>query len=521
MEHFPKLKELSPRNLGEKQPRMKNCPREREVCMKQGKLKVLFVSAEASPFAKTGGLGDVAGSLPKELVRLGHDVRLVMPRYKSVKGNFKYVTDFPVQIDNFIETCVVRKADIKLSGERDSKGMPVYFIDSYRYFDREGIYGHFDDAERFIFFCKAVLNMLPKIGFKPDIIHCNDWHTGPVCLLLKETYKHDEFYKDISTVFTIHNLEYQGNFSNYVVKLLNVGYEVFTPEKCEFYGMFNFMKAGLVYSDIISTVSSVYAKEIQTHEYGERLEGLLSKRSDSLYGILNGISYEEFNPETDKEIARNYGITNFKDKKENKTALQQKMGLPLGDSPLIGLISRLSGQKGLNLIIEKIDELMKRNIQFVLLGTGDDYYEKQFRRFAEKYRDKIAVYIGFDPQLAKQIYAGSDMFLMPSRFEPCGLGQIISLRYGTVPIVRATGGLAETITDYDENRETGTGFSFKNFSSNEMLDAIDRALAVYNEKHEEWEKLIIRALKSDFSWNRSAKKYEELYYKAIEEKHRM
>lgn len=486
--------------------------------MKAKKMKVLFIAAEASPYAKTGGLGDVAGTLPKELVKLGHDVRLVIPKYKSIKGDFEYVTDFPVQIDNFVETCVVRKAEIKTERRKNSKALPVYFIDSYRYFDREGIYGHFDDAERFVFFCKAALNMLPKIGFKPDIIHCNDWHTGPICLLLNEKYKNDEFYKKVSTIFTIHNLEYQGSFSNYVVNLLNVGYEVFTPEKCEFYGMFNFMKAGLGYSDIISTVSSVYAKEIQTQEYGERLEGLLSTRSENLYGILNGISYEEFNPETDKEIAKNFGIANFKDKKENKTALQQKMGLPLGDIPLVGLISRLSGQKGLNLVIEKIDEMMARNIQFVLLGTGDDYYQNQFRHIAERYKDKVAVHIGFDPQLAKQIYAGSDMFLMPSRFEPCGLGQIISLRYGTVPIVRATGGLAETIIDYSENKDTGNGFSFRNFSSNEMLDAIDRALTIYNEKPEEWEKLIVRALQSDFSWNRSAKMYEELYYKAIEAK---
>ncbi len=486
--------------------------------MKIKKMKVLYVSAEASPFAKTGGLGDVAGSLPKELAQLGHDVRLVMPKYKSIKGDFEYVTDFPVQIDNFIETCVVRKTEIKCKKRKNSKGLPVYFIDSYRYFDREGIYGHFDDAERFVFFCKAVLNMLPKLGFKPDIIHCNDWHTGPISLLLNETYKNDEFYKKVSTIFTIHNLEYQGNFSNYVVKLLNVGYEVFTPEKCEFYGMFNFMKAGIVYSDIISTVSSVYAKEIQTHEYGERLEGLLAKRSEQLYGIVNGISYEEFNPEMDKEIAKNFGIANFIDKKENKTALQQKIGLPLRDVPLIGLISRLSGQKGLNLVIEKIDEMLARNIQFVLLGTGDDYYQEQFRRLADRYKDKMAVHIGFSPQLAKLIYAGSDMFLMPSRFEPCGLGQIISLRYGTVPIVRETGGLAETIIDYDEHKEIGNGFSFKNFSSNEMIDTIDRALAIYNEKPVEWDKLIIRALQSDFSWSISAKKYENLYFKVIEER---
>ncbi len=486
--------------------------------MNKNKLKILYVSAEMSPFAKTGGLADVAGSLPKALLEMGHDVRAVMPKYRLIDGNFEYITDFSVQIGDWHETCIIRKIDLPARVNGRKKSLPVYFTDSYKLFDRDGIYGHFDDAERFVFFCKCVLDMLPLIDFKPDIIHCNDWHTGPVCLLLKEKYQYNEFYSKISTIYTIHNLEYQGNFSSYVVNLLNVGYEVLTPEKAEFYGMFSFMKAGLVYSDIISTVSGVYAKEIQTVQYGERLDGLLRKRSADLFGILNGINYEEFDPRTDKAIVKNFGVENFQDKKYNKKALQREMGLPEEDVPLIGLISRLSGQKGLNLIIDQIDAFLRKDLQFVLLGTGDDYFQDRFRRIVINYPNKIAIHLGFNAQLAQRIYAGSDMFLMPSRFEPCGLGQIISLRYGTIPVVRSTGGLAETIINYNTDNEHGNGFSFANFSSEEMLDAIDRAIFVYNEKPDEWQELIVRALNIDFSWNRSAKKYEELYFYAMDKR---
>ena len=479
-------------------------------------MRILFVSAEMSPFAKTGGLADVAGSLPKALAELGHDVRVVMPKYRMISDDLRYVSDFPVRIDQSIETCIIRQTEIPYAWKNMKRNLKVYFTDSYRFFDRDGIYGHFDDAERFVFFCKAVLDMLPHINFKPDVIHCNDWHTGPVCLLLKEKYQWNDFYKDIATLFTIHNLEYQGHFSSHVVRLLNCDYDIFIPEKTEFYGMFNFMKAGLVYADTISTVSKVYAEEIKTPQYGERLEGLLQKRSEDLFGIVNGIDYEQFSPQTDKNIAKNYGIDNLDDKKANKTALQREMGLPCRNVPLIGLISRLSGQKGLNLIIDRIDDMLAKDIQFVLLGTGDEYYHKQFRAIASRYPKKIAVNLGFNAKLAQMIYAGSDMFLMPSRFEPCGLGQIISLRYGTIPIVRATGGLAETITDYDTDKEHGNGFSFEEFSSDAMLNAIDRAVYVYNDCPDVWKALVRRAMEMDFSWDSSAKKYEELYKHTIE-----
>lgn len=483
--------------------------------MTDKKLKILFVSAEVSPYAKTGGLADVAGSLPKALAALGNDIRVVMPRYKMVNAGMNYLTDFPVKMDNSVETCIVREAEMEYKYMEISKSLPVYFIDSYRFYDREGIYCHFDDGDRFVFFCKAVMEMLPRINFQPDVIHCNDWHTGPICMLLDEFYRKQSFYANISTVYTIHNLQYQGNFSPDIVRLFNIGYDIFNSDKCEFYGTFSFMKSGLVYADIINTVSEMYAREIQTPQYGEKMEGLLSKRAHDLFGIVNGISYEEFDPEKDEWIVKNYNFKTFKDKKENKTALQKEMGLPVRDVPVVGLISRLSGQKGLNLILEQIDKIMRHDLQFVLLGKGDEYYENEFRSIENKYHEKFAIYLGFNATLAQRIYAGSDMFLMPSRFEPCGLGQIISLRYGTIPVVRATGGLADTVIDYDRDNAKGNGFSFANFSSNDMMETIERALKLYKDEPEAWDKLVVRALQMDYSWNKPAQKYMDLYYLAI------
>ncbi|HHW32337.1 MAG TPA: glycogen synthase GlgA [Clostridiaceae bacterium] len=480
------------------------------------KLKILFVSAEVSPFAKTGGLADVAGSLPKALAFKGNDVRVVMPRYKSIKATMNYVTDFPVQMGERKDTCIIRETEVLATGSEGMTKYPVYFVDNYNYYDKEGIYGHFDDGERFLFLCKAVLEMLPRINFQPDIIHCNDWHTGPVCMMIKEQYNRQPFYNGIATVFTIHNLEYQGNFPEDILKFTNLGKEVFTPDKVEFYGMFSFMKAGIVYADIINTVSGVYAREIQTSEYGERLDGLLRKRSEDLYGIVNGISYEEFNPETDKSIIKNYNVDSVDYKKQNKYALQKELGLPVGDMPVVGLISRLSSQKGLDLIIKEIDRIMSLDLQFILLGKGDEYYQNAFREIEKKYKEKFRARLELNFPLAQRIYAGSDMFLMPSRFEPCGLGQLISLRFGTIPIVRATGGLAETITDYDSDNEKGNGFSFNEFSSEQMVNTIERALSLYTGNPEEWSRLVKRAMSHDFSWKSSAEKYMKLYYTALE-----
>ncbi|NLC68582.1 MAG: glycogen synthase [Clostridiaceae bacterium] len=481
-----------------------------------------------------------------------------MPRYKEIPVSMKYVTDFPVHMGGKTRTCIVREAGLAASGNSEiaptgnisrsptgnsSKGstgnndknaasnsdistigysnksrvnVPAYFIDSYDYFYREGIYCHPDDGERFAFFCNALLEMLPRIGFKPDIIHCNDWHTGPVCMLLKEKYSERPFYEGIASIYTIHNLEYQGLFPKEILALFNIGEEVFIPDKVEFYGRFNFMKAGLVYANIINTVSETYAREIQAPCYGEGLDGLLRKREKDLYGIVNGISCEEFDPLTDKMIYVNYDINRLSSKKQNKYALQKETGLPTGDMPVIGVVSRLSSQKGFELVIEKIDEIMKYDLQLIVLGLGEPYYERAFLDIRDKYPGKAAVFIEFNDVLARKIYAGSDMFLMPSRFEPCGLGQIIALRYGTIPVVRETGGLAETVVDYGRDKANGNGFSFREFSSGALLETLKRALALYNGSPEEWHKLVARAMEQDFSWSRSAEKYVELYRLALE-----
>lgn len=482
----------------------------------ENKLKVLYVSAEVSPFAKTGGLADVAGSLPQSLMAAGNDVRVAMPRYKTIKSAMSYAADFPVAMGERRETCIVRETETSFKMDGLTGKLPVYFIDNYYYFDREGIYCYTDDADRFIFFCKAVLEMLPRINFQPDIIHCNDWHTGPMCLLLKEKFKRYPFYSKISTVFTVHNLEYQGHFPKDVLRVLNMGDDIFTPEKVEFYGSFNFMKAGLVYADVINAVSETYAEEVKTERFGEKLEGLMQRRAKDLYGIVNGISYEEFNPAEDPRIYKNYTEKNYQDKKMNKYGLQRELGLPQSDRPLIGIVHRLTAQKGLDLILDVMDDIMEENVQFVLLGLGDPYYENKFKEFAAKYPGKMKVVVEFNVILAQRIYSGSDIFLMPSRFEPCGLGQLISLRYGTIPVVRATGGLADTVIDYDAGSLQGNGFVFDEYTSEQFLEALLRALKVYEEEPEVWNSLVVRALKSNFSWKESAGKYLNLYEAAMD-----
>lgn len=479
-------------------------------------LKVLFVSAEVDPFAKTGGLADVAGSLPKELTLLGHDVRIVMPRYGIIDVNTKYVADVAVEIGHRIETCVIKEGSIF---NTENKAIPVYFIENHNYFNRNGIYCYFDDAQRFILLCKTALEMLPAIGFKPDIIHCNDWHTGPICLLLNEKYRKNDFYKDIATIYTVHNLEYQGNFGADVTRYLNLEEGYFVSDKAEFYGMFSFMKCGLVYADIINTVSKQYAEEILTTAYGEKMEGVLNKRKEDLFGIVNGISYEEFDPSKDECLYANFDKNNIKLKNKNKQAIQDELNLPRSQAPLMGVVTRLTGQKGLELLLGCIDDLIiKENVQLIVLGLGDECYHNAFSELQKKYPLNVAAFFEFNTDLAKKIYAASDMFLMPSRFEPCGLGQIISLRYGTIPVVRATGGLAETIIDYDENNAEGNGFSFEEFSVSEFNKTIYRAIDVYKNKPKIWETLVLRALDSDFSWKKPSRAYLELYELAVKRK---
>ncbi|CEP67921.1 Glycogen/starch synthase, ADP-glucose type [Moorella glycerini] len=475
-------------------------------------LKILLVSSEVAPLAKTGGLADVAGSLPKALAARGHEVRVAMPRYRQVK-NVDYLTDLPVEMDGSLETAIIRQA--QLAGDRP---VQVYLIDNYKFFWRDGMYCYSDDAARFNFFCKAVLSMLPWLGFQPDIIHCNDWQTGPIPLFLKVKHEDNPFYRHTATIYTIHNLQYQGTFPRQTLKIMALGEEFFTPERLEFYGQVSFMKAGILYADLINTVSKKYALEIQTPEYGERLDGLLRKRAADLRGILNGIDYQEFNPATDRRLAVNYDAGHLEKKKENKAALQREMDLPVKDVPLLGLISRLVNQKGLDLLAAILDPLLQQDLQFVLLGSGEDYYQQLFSRYKVKYRDKMAVKIGFDPVLAQRIYAGCDIFLMPSRFEPCGLGQMISLRYGTVPVVRATGGLEDTIKDFHQYPGSGNGFSFRDYQPQALLDTINRALHVYRNEPEEWRNLVRRGMAADFSWNASAGQYEDMYREALQKR---
>jgi starch synthase len=473
--------------------------------MSQNDLKILFVSSEAIPFAKTGGLGDVAGALPYALKKLGADVRVAIPKYKCVLQQYlndsEIVAEFPVYLEWRKQFAHIYEYD---------SSVPVYFIGNDNYFDRDGLYGYNDDHERFAFFCKAVLDMLPRIGFKPDIIHCNDWQTGPICLLLKERYHEDLYYRSISTLYTIHNIQYQGIFGRETLDLLGVSDWCFHSEGVEFYGNVSYMKAGLVYSDAINTVSKTYAEEIKTSQYGYGLDGVLQKRSSVLYGIVNGIDYEAFNPETDKALYIPYSKESLHLKKENKYRLQKDLGLPQRDVPMIGLISRLVDQKGLDLIAEKMHDLMQEDIQFVVLGTGQHQYEEMFKYMQDTFPEKVSANILFNVDLAQKIYGGSDLFLMPSLFEPCGLGQLISLRYGTIPIVRKTGGLADTIQSFNEETCEGNGFVFNDYNSDAMLWEIIRALNVYYNK-DKWELLVKNAMNSDYSWEDSAKKYMELY----------
>ena len=475
-------------------------------------INVLFAASEAVPFAKTGGLADVAGTLPRELVKLGADVRLIIPKYKSIPRNFveamEYIGYVYVDLAWRHQYCAVLKLEYQ--------GVITYFIDNEYYFNRDCLYGHFDEAEQFAFFSRAVLKVLPLIDFKPDIIHCNDWQTGVVSAFLKAGFGHIGFLKDIKTVYTIHNLKYQGMFPKEVLgDILGLSWDYFNPEGLELHDCVNYMKAGIAYSDIVTTVSKTYAEEIKTDFFGENLNGILTKRSESIFGILNGIDYLENDPETDTRIYKSFNAEDLEGKYENKKMLQESLGLPQREEvPVIGVVSRLVGQKGFDLIAHVLDEMLKMDIQLVVLGTGDSNYENMFRNAAERYPGKVSANIKYDGVLAQRIYAGSDMFLMPSLYEPCGLSQIFSLRYGTVPIVRETGGLKDTVMPYNEFTGEGTGFSFANYNAHEMQDTVKRAISFYKNKYI-WEKIVKSGMKQDFSWSKSAKEYMELYEKMV------
>ncbi|HHU91063.1 MAG TPA: glycogen synthase GlgA [Clostridiaceae bacterium] len=474
------------------------------------KIKVWLASSEVEPFIKTGGLADVAGSLPKALKALDVDIRVVLPKYGKI--DTKYVSKM-----EFIGSCQVdlswRKQYCGIF-KLDYDGITYYFIDNEYYFFRNGIYGLYDDGERFSFFCKAILEVLPVIGFKPDIIHLNDWQTGMVSLLLDAHYRDIEggFYRDIHTLFTIHNLKYQGVFpKNVLSDLLGLDWKYFNVDGVEYYDNINFLKAGLSYSSIISTVSHTYAEEIKYDFYGEGLQDLIKRRSNDLYGIVNGIDYRINNPKTDKRLYVNYDQDDLSGKYVNKQKIQQELGLETNpDVPLISLISRLVDQKGLDLIKHMLWELIDLGIQFVVLGTGEKKYEDFFLYAQSQLPGKVSANIKYDGVLAQRLYAASDMYLMPSLYEPCGLSQLFSMRYGTVPVVRETGGLKDTVKPYNVFTKEGTGFTFANYNAHEMKDAVARAIEIYRNK-DEWEKLIRRCMNQDFSWQNSAKEYKNLY----------
>ncbi len=499
--------------------------------------KILMVTSEASPFAKTGGLADVAGALPYALNKQGVESRVIMPKYelagKSKKtkkneetgevyetGEKKTLYDIFFELNLTTEHICYIYVDLGWRHQYCGieqvvyRGVTYYFIDNEFYFKRDNCYGYGDDAERFAFFCRAVLEAIPHISFTPDILHCHDWQTGMVPVLLEAQYRHLDRYKDIRTMFTIHNLKFQGVYGIKEMKeWFGLGDEYFTSDKLEYYNAGNFMKGGLVYSNLITTVSPTYAQEIKYAFYGEGLDGLLRARENSLFGIVNGIDYEVFDPKTDPNLYANYSTSSLKGKAENKRQLQEKLNLTVQDDiPMIGLVSRLTDQKGLALIECVLEDMMEQELQFVILGSGDRKYEDMFRNAEGRYLGKLAARIEYNDPLAQQIYAASDFFLMPSLYEPCGLGQLIAMRYGSLPIARETGGLKDTVCSYNEETGEGNGFSFANYNAHDMLFTIQRAISVYQKKTLR-SKLIKAAMSCDYSWDNSAVRYLELYEK--------
>ncbi len=479
------------------------------------KLKILLLAAEVVPFAKTGGLADVAGSLPKAIKALGHDVRVAMPRYGRISvekfGLEEVLGTFPVPMNHETEPARIMQTTI-------GQGVPVYMVDSAKYYARDGIYMYEDDAERFIFFCRSAIEMLKQMDWQPDIIHCHDWHTAIVPNWMKTIYADDPFFAGTATVYTIHNLAYQGIFGYRVLEVAGIDEYGFIahPDTKDINEVVDFMGRGIFFADMINTVSERYAQEILTPELGEKLDPILRDRRDRLFGILNGIDPEVFNPATDRYIEANYDLSRLDRKVANKLALQREGKLTeTPDVPLIGIISRLADQKGFDLISEIIEPLMDNlDINFVLLGTGEQHYHEMFSDIASRYPDRAAVFLTFNAPLAQRIYAGSDMFLMPSRFEPCGLGQMIAMRYGSVPVVRSTGGLADTVRDFNPTTGEGNGFAFKPYQAMALYTALVRAVENYRHKGE-WHKLMLRGMTADFSWDASARKYVELYRRAL------
>lgn len=477
------------------------------------KMQIVFASAECAPFVKTGGLGDVAGSLPAALVRAGAEVIVMVPKYATIKDEYKaqmeHFSDFYVSLGWRNEYCGLEKL------EHD--GVTYMFIDNERYFARDYPYGFFDDGERFAFFSKAITESLQHLpaGFECDILHCNDWQTALAPVFLREFYQGLPLYDRVKTVFSIHNVAFQGQFSDTVMEdILGVAHipAAASQLRCDACSI-NYMLGALRYADAITTVSPTYASEIQTPEFGEGLDGVLRERSYALQGILNGIDVAGFDPATDKRIAANYTVDDRGGKAVCKAKLQEELGLEVRDDrPLMVMVTRLTRQKGLDLVMYALDRILAGGVQVAVLGTGDRDYEDGLRYFQDKYPGTMAARIEFDPALSQRMYAAADMFLMPSKFEPCGLSQIIAMRYGTLPIVRETGGLKDTVIPYNEFTGEGTGFSFSNFNGDEMGDAVFRAARLFWDNRDAWNQLVTQAMSQDFSWTRSAEKYLDLYF---------
>jgi len=484
-------------------------------------VKILIAASEGVPFSKTGGLADVTGALPKALRRIGVEADCVMPLYRCIdrerfplRGQGQGIR---VPLGHLEEAGTVEEADA-------GGGVTAFLVRNDRYFDREFLYGtkdgdYVDNCERFTFFCRGVMEWILRSGHRYDIVHCNDWQTGLIPAYVKTLYAGMEAFRKTGTVFTVHNLGYQGLFWNHDLPLTGLGWDLFTPQGLEFYGKLNLMKAGLVFADILTTVSATYSREIQTPEYGYGLEGVLYERREDLYGIVNGVDDEEWQPATDRFLAANFSAGDLRGKAACRRDLLAEFGLSSRDVPVIGLIGRLTAQKGFDLVEQIGEWLAGQRLRVVILGTGERRYEEAMEELGRKYPDRISIRVAYDNALAHKIEAGADMFLMPSRYEPCGLNQIYSLKYGTVPIVRETGGLADTVLDADARPAAGTGFTFRRYEAEDLKDAIARALAAWADR-KRWEAIVSRGMAMDFSWEGSAREYVSLYEKALRKRER-
>ena len=472
---------------------------------------ILFASSEAVPYMKTGGLADVVGSLPRYFNKEEYDVRVILPKYACMDEKFLPELTF---VCHFYVNLNWRRQYVGIFQSK-YKGVTYYFVDNEFYFAGNNPYNNiYEDVEKFAYFSKAVLESLPYLEFTPDIIHCNDWQTGLLPVFLHTSYGSDRFYENIKTVYSIHNMKFQGRWKiQEVMDITGLPKQIFNANELESYGDANYLKGGIVYADAVSTVSPSYANDITTPEGGEGLDGLMQARRNVLYGILNGLDYEEYNPLKDPYIEYHFSKDDMANKRMNKIQLQKTLGLPISDDTfMIGIVSRMTDQKGFDLIAYVMEEMLNSmDVQFAVLGTGEARYEDMFRYFQDKYPDKVHAYIGYSEKRANQIYAACDAFLMPSLFEPCGLSQLMSMRYGTLPIVRETGGLKDTVEPYNEFENTGTGFSFTEYNAHDMLHVIRYAYEIYNERPEQWKAMMKRAMEQNFSWDASAREYEKMY----------